>query len=347
MIKAPERICIVRLSALGDVLMIVPLVRTLQAHFPHVQITWIISELAYALVEGMQGVEFFVLEKPKTLRDYWRFRQQFKNKHFDVLLAAQASLRANLLYPWIKADRKIGYDKLRAKDLHGLFVTETITPGNDHTLESFLKFAAPLGVQQPALLWDLPIREEDYQWAAEHRPKHRFIVVNPAASKPERSWLSSRYVEVILYLQQKGFEIALTGGPGAYDRILADQILSQVACHDLVGKTKPRQLLALISQAQCVLCPDTGPSHMASAVDTPVVALHAVTNPGVSGPYRSLKNVVNRYPEAVRLLLHKQPEKLQWGTHVHDEQAMSLIQVEDVIACLEPLIQERWTWTCS
>ncbi len=54
---------------------------------------------------------------------------------------------------------------------------------------------------------------------------------------------------------------------------------------NLVGKTKPKQLLALISQAQAVLCPDTGPSHMAAACGNSSVALHAVTNPLISGPY--------------------------------------------------------------
>src|SRR3990167_3389716 len=152
-----NKICLVRLSALGDVLMFVPLVRALQRAFPAAKLTWIISPFAYPLVQGMTEIEFIVVDKPKNLSDYWQFRQRLKHRHFDVLLAAQASLRANLLYPLIRATRKIGYDKARAKDAHRWFVRESISPGRDHTLEGFLKFAVPLGVPVAPPIWDLPI----------------------------------------------------------------------------------------------------------------------------------------------------------------------------------------------
>ena len=198
-----KSICLVRLSALGDVLMCVPLVRTLQRQFPDAKITWVIAKPAYFLVENMPGIEFIVIEKPSSLIDYWHFRQMFKGRTFDVLLALQASLRANLLYPLIKASRKIGYAAPRAKDGHRLFVDEAITMERCHTLESFLKFAEPLGVEKSDLRWDLPISEADDNWAQVHllnvtRP---ILIVNPAASKPERTWALERYIEVIQYAQ--------------------------------------------------------------------------------------------------------------------------------------------------
>ncbi|CDZ77885.1 Lipopolysaccharide core heptosyltransferase RfaQ [Legionella massiliensis] len=328
-----KSICVVRLSALGDVLMFVPTVRTLQANLPNVAITWVISRPAYDMVEGMDGVEFIVISKPNNLADYWRFKKQLKGRKFDVLLAPQASFRANLLYPLISADRKIGYDKLRAKDGHGWFVDERIAPGQDHTLEGFLKFAYALGIEKPDLRWDLVINEADHEWARAHLPdKQPILVVNPAASKPERSWPVARYVEVIKAAQDRWqVQAVLTGGPGAYDRSLADEILQQVSCVDLVGKTKPKQLLAVINQAQAVLCPDTGPSHMAAAVNTPVVALHAVTSAEVSGPYIFKHLAVDCYPEAVKSVLNKTEETNVWGTHAHGEDTMKLVQVDAVL----------------
>ncbi|MDI1351165.1 MAG: glycosyltransferase family 9 protein, partial [bacterium] len=117
-----KTICIVRLSALGDVLMLVPLIRTLQAGLPQAKLTWIISRPAYDLVADMDGVEFLVIDKPKSLADFWHFKKQMRHRQFDVLLAPQASFRTNLLYPLIKAKRKIGYDAHRAKDGHRWFV---------------------------------------------------------------------------------------------------------------------------------------------------------------------------------------------------------------------------------
>lgn len=332
-----DSICIVRLSALGDVLMIVPLIRTLQAHLPETKLTWIISRPAYDLVEGMDGVEFIVIDKPKRLADLWRFKKQMSERHFDVLLAPQASMRTNLLYPFIKAKRKIGYDSLRAKDAHGWFIKEQITPGMDHTLDGFLKFAQSLGIKEQVIRWDLPITAADYEWAEHHLPNRGPIfVVNPAASKPERSWLVERYITVLQQAKQRWqVEIVLTGGPGEYDRGLADKILQEVEATDLVGKTKPKQLLAVISKATAVLCPDTGPSHMSAAVNTPVVALHAVTSSLVSGPYIFPHLVVDRYPQAIKQVLGLSMEQHVWGTHVHGDEAMKLISVDDVMQKLE------------
>lgn len=332
-------ICIVRLSALGDVLMIVPLIRTLQAGLPQVKLTWIISRPAFDLVEGMDGIEFIVIDKPKTLRDYWHFKKRMSGRYFDVLLAPQASFRTNLLYPLIKAKRKIGYDTHRANDGHALFVKERITPGLEHTLEGFLKFAEPLGITEKIIRWDMPISVEDYIWAEEHVPKEgAILVVNPAASKPERSWPVDRYISVLQQAQQKWqVQIVLTGGPGDYDKVLAEQITQVIPATNLVGKTKPKQLLAVISKAQAVLCPDTGPSHMSAAVNTPVVALHAVTNPLISGSYIFQHLVVNRYPDAVEKILGHSIETNVWGTQVHGDEAMKLISVDDVMTQLAKL----------
>ncbi|MDP1603081.1 MAG: glycosyltransferase family 9 protein [Legionella sp.] len=337
-----KSICIVRLSALGDVLMLVPLIRTLQDNCPGVAITWVISRPAYDLVEGMDNVEFIVINKPNSISDYWRFKKTLKGRHFDVLLAAQASLRANLLYPLIRATRKIGYDSLRAKDGHGWFVKETIKPGNEHTLDGFLKFAEPLGFSKKSIRWDLPVTASDYSWAREHLPSDKeILLVNPAASKPERSWMVERYVEVIRHAQNVwNMQVVLTGGPGAYDRELADAILNQISCIDLVGKTKPKQLLAVISMARVVLCPDTGPSHMATAVGTPVVALHAVTSAEVSGPYLYRHLAVDCYAEAVTSILNKTTTTNVWGTHAHGTETMRLVAVDAVLSKLDLVLRQ-------
>lgn len=318
--------------------MLVPLVRTLQASLPEAKITWVISRPAYDLVEGMDGVEFVVIDKPDGLMDYWRFKQRMRDRCFDVLLATQASLRANLLYACIRATKKIGYDSIRAKDGHGWFIHEAIAPGHDHTLDGFLRFADKLGVVEKHIRWDLPIQEADYAWARSHLPVGAgpICLVNPAASKPERSWSADRYIEVIRHMQTHWqASVILVGGPGAYDRTLGNAILEHVSAIDMIGKTKPKQLLALISQADLLLCPDTGPSHMGAAVATPVVALHAVTSADVSGPYTYRHFSVDCYPEAVRTVLKKTALTNQWGTHAHGEDTMTLVTVDAVIAKLD------------
>lgn len=337
-----KSICIVRLSALGDVLMLVPLIRTLQHHLPNTKLTWVISRPAYDLVEGLDGIEFIVIDKPNNIADYWRFKQRMHSYQFDVLLAVQSSFRANLLYGCIRAKRRIGYDSLRAKDGHTLFINERIKPGLDHTLDGFLRFADALGLPSHDIRWDLPIADADYAWARTQLPadkKGPYVIVNPAASKPERSWPTSRYIEVILYLTEyKNAQIILTGGPSSYDQCIGGEISKATPVINLIGKTKPKQLLALISLCDVVLCPDTGPSHMGAAVGTPVVALHAVTSANVSGPYCFRHLSVDYYPIAVETILKKTIETTDWGTHAHGMDTMLLIPVEDVIDKLNKVL---------
>ncbi|MDF1677404.1 MAG: glycosyltransferase family 9 protein [Legionellaceae bacterium] len=335
-------ICLVRLSALGDVLMFVPLVRALQRHYPQAKITWIISPFAYTLVDEMEEIEFIVLDKPKSLADYWRFKQRLRGRKFDVLLAAQASFRANCLYPCIRAKRKIGYDKARAKDGHRWFVREAIQPGREHTLEGFLKFGAALGVPHAPPVWKLPVNDAAYAWARSHIQSEDMpvLVVNPAASKSERSWFAASYVEVIRFvLSRWKLQVILIGGPGPQDKALGDAIASEVPVTNLIGQSTPKQLLALIDLATLVLCPDTGPAHMAAAMGTPVIALHAVTNVDISGPYVYRHLAVNAYLKALERV-NQSVDTAPWGTQVHEPWAMTLISVDMVMARLNCFLSQ-------
>ena len=107
---------------------------------------------------------------------------------------------------------------------------------------------------------------------------------------------------------------------------------------DAIGESSLKGLLALIDGARAVIAPDSGPVHMANAMGTPTVGLFATTNPERAGPYRWQDFVVNRYPEAVRTYLHKDPDTLSWGQRVRHPDAMSLIRADDVIDRLEALL---------
>ena len=209
-------------------------------------------------------------------------------------------------------------------------------------MEGFLKFAHVLGIKEPELRWDLPISDASGEWARAHLPLSAtapVVLVHPAASKAERSWPVERYIEVIQYLQSRwGAHVVLTGGPGDFDRRLGDAIAAAVPVIDLIGQTKPKQLLAVIEAADLLICPDTGPSHMAAAVSTPVVALHAVTSADVSGPYIYRHLAVDCYPEAVKIILKKTPETNRWGTHAHGADTMKLVQVSAVITKIDMIL---------
>ena len=333
-----RRICLMRLSALGDVCLMVPLLRTLQKGFPRAAISWIISRPMLQLLDGLDGVEFIVIDKGRHVWDYLGFYRQMRTRRFDVLLATQASLRANFFYPAIRAPVKIGFDKERLRDFHGAFVNRHLPPARQHLLDSFLSFAAALGLEQPVLEWRLPIGDEDIRYAARRlgAGNEPWLAVNPMASKPVRNWLPDRYAAVInRAVEIWGCRVLLTGGSGRVERQFAAAVLEHInkasAVLNLVGQTTPKQLAAVLARAQVLLAPDTGPVHIATAVGTPVVGLYAVAPPELSGPYLSQHLVVNRFPQAVRQILGKDPDTAPWGTRVHNTEAMSLIDVESVL----------------
>jgi heptosyltransferase I len=341
--STPGRIALVRFSALGDLVLTVPLLHALRQHFPQAGITLITSPLGHALLQGMPGVQFEVFAKPRTLTDYRAFYRAFRGRNFDVVLALQANLRINLLYPALKAPLKIGFDRERAREGQWLFCNQHIEFVGMHLADSFLEFAKRLGVTSQMSEWGLPLAEEDRAWAQQvsARLPRPLIVLHPCSSKGERNWLLDRYAEVVRVAQRKwNCSFAFTGGNNALEREYCDH-LARVAGDagiNLCGKTTPRQLAALLQQADGLIAPDTAAVHLARAVETPVLGLYAVASPELSGPHQRMDYVVNRYPDAVRRYLGRDATGVPWNTRVHHSGAMALITVDDVIHQLERLL---------
>ena len=336
-LTSPKNIAFFRLSALGDVVLAIPLIRALQKQWPHCKITWITSSAVYPLLQGLDGVAFLVIKKPKSIADYLALRKLFKQYEFDVLLAAQASLRTNLIYPFINARRKIGFDNGRARDLHSFFVKEQIAPANEHLAAGFMGFARHLGIPRAELDWHLHVSAADQAWAKSQRRADKWVAINAAASKAERTWSAQNYADVIDAAVAKfGCQFVLTGGPASNEVELAAQIqaLASSPVDNLVGKTKHKQIAALLGQVDCLIAPDTGPAHIAVAMHTPVIGLYAVARSGLSGPWQSPDYTVDKYPQAVAKFLGKEATDAGWHERVHHADAMDLIKVEDVMAQL-------------
>jgi heptosyltransferase I len=340
----PDKLAILRLSALGDCVLLVPTIRRIQKFWPDTEITWIIDETFYPLLKGVEGVRFIPIRKPKNWKDYRALRRQFQIERFDVLLAMQASFRANLIYPSIKAPLKIGFDKQRARDLHGLFINQRIPVAQEHLLEGFQRFADVLGLPPCDPEWNIGLPEESINWANQQMPSDKWIAINPAASKLERTPYPEFYIRAIDQIQQQyACNIVLTGGPAGWEVDMSNEI-TQGCSHptlNLTGKTTLTQLAAVLQKADVLIAPDTGPAHIANAFCTPVIGLYAVAPPTLSAPYLSRDLVINKFPQAVRQFLQKDPETIPWGTRVHDREAMGLFQVDEVLSKLQGLMLDK------
>ncbi|HET9482572.1 MAG TPA: glycosyltransferase family 9 protein [Xanthomonadales bacterium] len=343
---APRSICILRLSALGDATHVVPMVHTLHRAFPGVAITWIVGRLEHRLVGDLPGVEFVVVDKKDGIAAFAGLRRALRGRRFDALLQCQVALRANLLSALVRARRRIGYDRARSKDGHGLFVRERIPdrPGI-HVLDAIGSFVEPLGARQDEVRWDLPIPDEAHEFAASHLPGDApTLLVSPCSSHAVRNWLPERYAAVADHaMRVHGMRVALCGGRSRLERETGDAIAARMhsAPIDLIGKDTLKQFLALARRATLVLSPDSGPMHMANAVGTPVLGLHAASNPKRSGPYSSIAWCVDRYDAAARRFRGVPAAALPWGTKLEHEGVMSLIETDAVTATLDRFMAAR------
>lgn len=329
-----QEIAILRLSALGDAVLVAAALERLRAHAPKARISWIIGQAAFSLLEGMPGINFIVIDKPKRPQDYWRLYKQFKAYRFDVLLAMQASLRSNLILPLIKAKRKIGFDKARARDGQSLFTDDAIEPGDDHLLDSFMKFVAKLGADDKVVRWNIPIPEDAWNWACTYASHAPILAVNPCASKGERDWPIDRLCQVLWHAHETyGYHVILTGGATPREIECGHAIANrlEIPLDNIIGKTSPKQLIAILKRAEVLLAPDTGPVHMARAMGTPVIGLYAVATAKLTGPYSAMEYCVDKYPLAVETLLNMKNTPVGLHTRVHDPKAMQLISVSDVL----------------
>ena len=302
------------------------------------RITWIIGKTEASLMSDIADIEFIIFDKSKGRRAYKDVKAKLKTRLFDVALCMHASMRANLLCRVIPARLRLGFDKARARDFQWLFTDRRVAAADgEHALEAMMCFATALGAKPRDLRWDIRLSETDRAFAGKLVDgRTPLVVISPCSSQRSRNyrnWDIQNYTATIRHLRDKhSCTVILTGGntdiEHRYGAALADSQAPDIL--NMIGKTSLKELLALINVADLVICPDSGPAHMATAVGTPVIGLYATSNPARTGPYLSQELTVNRYPDAVKTFLQRNVDQIRWGRRVRNAAAMDLITIRDV-----------------
>ncbi|MEO8016741.1 MAG: glycosyltransferase family 9 protein [Pseudomonadota bacterium] len=341
---APEKVCLLRLSAIGDTCHVVPLLRALQDAWPRTRFTWVIGKLEAKLMSVIPDVELITVDKAAGLSAYSRLRDDMRRRGaFDLLLHLQLSIRASATAACIPAPIKLGFDRPRARELQWLFTNRRIAErSREHVQDSFMGFADALGVARRPPRWDIPLPPAARAYAEQLIPDSQpTLVISACSSHRARNWLPERYAAVAEHaVRQHGMRVILCGGPAAIEREMAAAIVSHtpVPLVNQVGKDTLPQLLALLARATLLLTPDSGPAHMATMVETPVIGLYAATNPQRSGPYESRRWCVNAYDDAARKFLGKPAAELPWTRKIELPGVMELIEVTAVCNKLDQLL---------
>jgi heptosyltransferase I len=302
--EPPREIAIVMLSALGDAVHVLPVVNALRRRWPDSRITWVIQPVPHLLVADHENVDEFILFRRRRGSQAWRsfadIGRALKPHRFDLLLNLQVYLKAGLITSIARSRVKLGFDRRRARDMNWLFTTHRIPPRPvGHVQDQYFEFIEHIGVEPEPVEWRLRFTEEERAaqrafFGGFDRPVCGVVV---GTSKLEKNWAPERHARLIEALEvDYGMQPVLLGGPSAAERAAAERILRETRAQPVDALADDvRRLMWLLDGSALVISPDTGPLHVARALDRPVVGLYGYTNPKRYGPYRRPEQVVDGY----------------------------------------------------
>ena len=337
--KTPqERILIIRTSALGDVVHTLAFVNRLRKGRPRAHITWVLHPLAYDLVKHQNNVDrFVVFPRKRSLDAFRKLSKDLGSGSYDVVFMLQVSVKASLISLAARGKVKLGFDIRRSRELHWLFSNHRIPhrPAG-HTLDQFFEFLDHRNIPDAPLDSDIHITEaersyRDKFFRAIERPVISFVI---ASSNPEKDWHAEGYARVMDEVDSRlNLQPIIVGGTSERETKLADEILGLCRCKPKVALEKPvRHTLLQLAGSRVVVAPDTGPMHMAVALNVPTVALFGFSDPRRCGPYRRFHDLlIDKY--------HLPGEKKGRITRKTKKDRVRLITPEEVIEKIEYAIQ--------
>ena len=327
-----DRIAIVMMTALGDAVHVLPVITALKRHNPRCHITWVLQPGPARLVRGHPDIDDLVLfDKSKGVRAYLDVREEMSRRQIDVVLGLQVYLKAGLVTALIDAPVKVGFDRARARDLNFLFTTHRIPPHpQQHVQDQYFEFLQYLGVPHEPVVWNLgpwPDEREAQQsfFAKFERPVVSLVV---GTSKAEKDWRAERWAALTDVLDRFGLDPVIVGGRS--DRELETvRVIEATASHrpfNALGASL-RDMIGILDGSALVISLDTGPLHMAVALDRPVISLMGYNNPKRVGPYRRFHDlIIDAYGD---------PGEDYPITPAHRHDRMGRISVDDVIEKVE------------
>jgi len=300
-----ERILVIRLGAVGDVVRTLPAAATLRAAYPQARLAWLVEPASASVLAGQRWLDEVIVfprgalrtalrsgRLPELAREAARFVRQLRGARFDLVVDFHAILKSGVLARLSGAPCRVSYARPFAREGAAWFATERarLSPPRQSRFdrnEALVRYLAiearpperPLAVPEPALA------RAASALGAGPAP----VVIHPGTSDatPYKRWDPAGYGAVARALSEDGIPCLVTSGPAASDREMAEAVLREAA-----GAAKPApptptllDLAALFAHARLYLGADSGPMHVAALVGTPVVQLLGPTDPIENAPY--------------------------------------------------------------
>jgi heptosyltransferase-1 len=292
--RAPKRILIVRLSAIGDVILASGLIPTLKAAWPQSEIFWLTEEANAALLRhnpGLDGIYILPRRRWAGLLRERRYRacwgellaliRQLRQARFDLVLDIQGLLKSGLLARVTGAGQRIG---LGSREGSGLLMTRVVSRAVSSHLpgKEYRALCQALGLDTTPYRLEVVVSAEDRLAAdkvlAEAGVGPDFAVFCPFTTRPQKHWFDERWVELARQVQAEfGKAVVFLGGPA--DREHGAALAQASGAFSLAGKTALGEAAAIIQQARLLVGVDTGLTHLGLAMAAPTLALFGSTRP--------------------------------------------------------------------
>lgn len=293
-----ERILIIKLSAIGDVIHALPVSYALKEQFPKAKVTWAVEPPAYDLLTNNPYIdEIIVFEKRKfkTIGGFMQnlpsFSSSLKKGKFDAALDLQGLGKSAAIAFLSGAPVKLGCCNMREGSN---WISKPVCGAHQygHIVDRYLDVARALGCKAEEVVFPVVITQREAAGAegrmrqAGMNPRNPYAVLAAGANWPNKRWPTDHYARLADWLYEQNVTPVVLGG-GVVDERLAAEIngKAQIPAVDLVGQTTLKQAAYIIENARAVIGGDTGLVHLAAALARPVVALMGPTDSVRNGPY--------------------------------------------------------------
>jgi heptosyltransferase-1 len=296
MTASSKRILLIRLSAIGDIVMASPLIKALRRRYPQARIAWLAQPEVRELLEHNADLDEVIVWPRGEWRRLWRerrysalwreiraFTRRLRGWQADLAIDLQGLLKSGIWAGLSGAHERVG---LGSREGSGHLMTRVLPRGGDpgRISSEYLFLAEQLGLPTETFAMDIALAPEDEAFArrftAEHGLDGGYAVICPFTTRPQKHWFEERWVRLAPRLEHElGLKVLMLGGPG--DRPAAERIAAMATGRlvDAVGRTRLRQAAALIGRARLLIGVDTGLTHMGIAFGTPTLALFGSTLP--------------------------------------------------------------------
>ncbi len=293
-----DRLLVVRLGSLGDLVHTLPAVAALRRAHPAATIDWLVEGRVHRqFLELVPAISNIIVLRDRTVGAWIEARRDLAARRYDVALDFQGLLKSAALARLSGASRVIGFDTaaLRERIAAWFYSSQVETGAAGHVIQKNLRLAEALGAAIGAVEFPLAAVDSAAERALRAAGVRDIALINPGAAWPNKRWLADRFGQVARAIRARhGLVPVVLWGPG--ERGLADAIVAASGGEAVVApETSVSDLVALSRAASLVVSGDTGPLHIAAAVGTPIVALFGPTNPARNGPWSSDDISIARY----------------------------------------------------